>query len=519
MSWFGNRERKRFAINIEYTRTSERVGLPALDPRSRDLYERALPRRVQVPRLTPDRPPRNYWMSPHELMAHAYRGGDLIMGKLAGRFIGHMDDRPLMTIASARAGKTSTVLEPNLLIYPGSMLVLDPKGELSATAAFRRMQGHNVHVLDPFGQSGVPSSSFNALAELDPNSLTIVDDVRAIAEAIIVDDGDARSRHWNDSARTLLVALILLTLTLPESERNFVTVRELLSLTFPGLVGAVEIAIRNAKAQKDESYFDEHRVAVQTLLRLMAGQGRRFGGILAAAGNRFLGTPQTERGSIFSTAFTQTDFLDSIPLREISRRSDFKLAELRGNTPTTIYLCLPVGRMESHYRWLRLIVQMACTVLEKLGAYPRGRRPILFMMEEIATLGHMEMIERAAAYFPGFGVKLWGVWQDCTQIQRNYEHSWETLLGNAGLIQCFANGDGRTLDYISRRLERLIEPFELRETFSRRSFTQLLMFEGEPPAAAPRLDLTDVTLLKEWVMRNARPAAPALRSFRRLPSE
>ena len=47
--------------------------------------------------------------------------------------IGHIDDRPMVTIAGARAGKTSTVLEPNLLLYPGSMVVLDPKGELART--------------------------------------------------------------------------------------------------------------------------------------------------------------------------------------------------------------------------------------------------------------------------------------------------------------------------------------------------------------------------------------------------
>ena len=97
------------------------------------------------------------------------------------------------------------------------MLVLDPKGELARTARLRRALGHDVYVLDPFGQSGEPSACFNALAELDPESRTIVDDVASITHALIVDDGDARSRHWNDSARALLTGIILLTLTLPEA--------------------------------------------------------------------------------------------------------------------------------------------------------------------------------------------------------------------------------------------------------------------------------------------------------------
>jgi type IV secretion system protein VirD4 len=59
----------------------------------------------------------------------------------------------------------------------------------------------------------------------------------------------------------------------------------------------------------------------------------------------------------------------------------------------------------------------------------RNRATILFMMEEFATLGHMEIMERAAAYFPGFGVKLWAVLQDTTQLERYYRSSWETFTG------------------------------------------------------------------------------------------
>jgi len=490
VSWLFRTEREKWAMLAALAGPSFRLGLSAFDDPSRELYETVLPRGVPVPRFTPDRPPLNHWMPPHELIRHQFVPGQIIIGKFAGRFLGHIDDRPMVTIAGARAGKTSTVLEPNLYLYPGSMLVLDPKGELSRAAPFRRALGHHVHVLDPFGQSGEPSACFNSLAELAPDSWSLVDDVAAITQALVVDDGDTRSRHWNDSARALLMGLILLTLTFDESERNLVTVRQLLTLTYPPLLRAAQA--RATKEAKDDESADENRHAVNTLLLTMSKAGTRFGGVLAAIGNRFLSTPMSERGSIFSTAAAQTDFLDSLPLRAISHRSDFALASLRCSRPTTIFLCLPVGRMESHYRWLRLVVQLACMALERLGTYPRDRAPILFMMEEFATLGHMEIMERAAAYFPGFGVKLWAVLQDTTQLRRYYQNGWETFLGNAGLVQCFANGDQATLDYLSRRLEHLLAPFEIRTAFSRQRFSQLLLMEGEPPAAAMRLEHGEV---------------------------
>jgi hypothetical protein len=49
-----------------------------------------------------------------------------------------------------------------------------------------------------------------------------------------------------------------------------------------------------------------------------------------------------------------------------------------------------------------------------------------------------------------------------------------------------------------------VEPFELRTAFSRQRFTQLLMFEGKPPAAAVRLEHEDVVAIRAMVMQQAR---------------
>ena len=499
MGWFRDpSERERWAAPLPLVRPQAGIGLGGLDPQAARLYGLGLPRNAGIARPEPNRPPVNHWLPPAALMDLRWQPGQLMLGKLGDVPLGHLDDRPLVTIAGARAGKTSTVLEPNLYLYPGSMIVLDPKGELARrTAAVRALQGHRVHVLDPFRQAGPASANFNLLDELDPESDLVIDDVATLTQAIIVDEGDSRSQHWNNSARAFLQGLILFALTLPKPERTLVTVRQLLSLTHPALRAAVRGAAPPADAVKDADYYVQHRTALEALLLAMARTENVFDGILAAIGERFQGTPPSERGSIISTAAAQTDFLDSLPLRAISKRSDFALDDLAEGRPTTIYLCLPVRMMQTHYRWLRMIVQQACTTLEKRGAYPRGKPPILFLMEEFTTLGHMDIMERAAAYFPGFGVKLWAVLQDTTQLRRYYQNSWETFLGNAGIVQCFANSDQTTLTYLSTRMEGLIQPFELRTAFSRDSFAQLLLFEGVPPAAAIRLDHANVAAIRQ----------------------
>ncbi|MEJ2118857.1 MAG: type IV secretory system conjugative DNA transfer family protein, partial [Alphaproteobacteria bacterium] len=109
------------------------------------------------------------------------------------------------------------------------------------TARARRGKGQKVVVLDPFGENGrYPSGCFNPLDEIDPESPNVKDDVALIADALII--GNAKDTHWTDSARILVKALLLFTLTRPQEERNLVTVWQLLALTHPAVR---ELARRN----------------------------------------------------------------------------------------------------------------------------------------------------------------------------------------------------------------------------------------------------------------------------------
>jgi type IV secretion system protein VirD4 len=476
-----------------------------------------LPRGADVIRSTIDRKESARWARPAEIAPLTYKPNDVLVGKFAGRLIGVSDDKPMVTVASARSGKTATVLKPALYTYPGSMLVLDPKGELAHDTAAHRQNvlGQATYILDPFGCSGFSATPFNPLAELDVTSATLVDDVDAVAQALILDEAGADGSHWTNSAQALVRGLILHTLRQKPEDRTLSTMRELLMLTYPPLIEATKAFAQSGKVDAVEA-------TQNALFMEMAKDATLFGGALAGAGTSFLRKNPRERSSIISTAETQTRFLDSEPLQASLRASTFKLGEL-AERPMTIYLCLPSGQMEKHARWLRLIVRIALLALERRGTYPRGKPPIIFLCEEFATLGHLSIMEQAAAYFPGFGVKLWVVLQDLGQLQRHYKASWQTFLGNAGTLQFFGNGDKLTLDYISDRLgslsfvrgqfgavgsgsdggsrdfidkERLLYPHETAEAFARGVGSQLLMVSGLPPMAIERLTFAEVDRIK-----------------------
>ena len=91
--------------------------------------------------------------------------------------------------------------------------------------------GQDVYVLDPFGVSGVPSSSFNPLGELDTASADLIEDAGMFADALITHP-DHGEKHWTEFAQALLRALILAVAGDEDpARRNLVTVRKLLMLT------------------------------------------------------------------------------------------------------------------------------------------------------------------------------------------------------------------------------------------------------------------------------------------------
>src|SRR5262245_25017902 len=70
----------------------------------------------------------NIWAQPGELgpeWSYARDGTGLLLGRRERRLIGWSDDRHLLTVAGTRAGKGSSLIIPNLLLYQGSVLAID----------------------------------------------------------------------------------------------------------------------------------------------------------------------------------------------------------------------------------------------------------------------------------------------------------------------------------------------------------------------------------------------------------
>ncbi|MES2717836.1 MAG: type IV secretory system conjugative DNA transfer family protein [Pseudomonadota bacterium] len=378
--------------------------------------------------------------------------------------IGWSDNRHIVTVAGSRAGKGQSAIIPNLHLYAGSVVCIDPKGENAEATASVRAGWHrqDVHVLDPFEVVRSQAShwaTFNPLDSVDLKADDAIEHVALIADSLVV-QANEKDAHWDESARSLIEALILFTLVEPRiKDKSLVTMR-LLLLT--GDLRAARETLILSVARQSRIWFppqaipDSALAGFDALLTTMASNAHpRFGGVIRGQANSLLSMGPEERGGVLSTARRNTKFIDGVAMgRSLSTgKRSFDFAQLKsGARGATVYIVLPARYMATHSRWVRLLVNCMFIAVEKTKTARQGEPSVLAILDEFPVLGYMRLVESAVGYMAGFGLKIWSIVQDLSQLKRHYPQSWETFLGNAGLLQFFGNTDETTLTYVSKRL-------------------------------------------------------------------
>ncbi|MGH7574925.1 MAG: type IV secretory system conjugative DNA transfer family protein, partial [Longimicrobiales bacterium] len=245
-----------------------------------------------------------------------------------GALLRFNDEGHLITLAPTRSGKGVSAVIPNLLDYPGSVLVVDVKPENAAVAARRRRElDQEVRILDPFEVAG-GWDGFNPLDLIDVSSPDAIDDARMIADMMFAIDEGAENVHWNETARAFLAGLALYVKVHAAAEdQHLLHLRKLATL-------------RRGTPRSPGAFED--------LLNRML-DSRAVGGLISRAAAVLLQKPFKERGSVISALHRHTEFLDSPHLQRALCRSTFDLADLK-RRHTSVFLCLPSDRIPEYHR-------------------------------------------------------------------------------------------------------------------------------------------------------------------------
>ena len=342
-------------------------------------------------------------------------------GHVDGQLLQLHTEKHVLIMASTRSGKGVTLIIPHLLRYRGSAFVLDPKGEnAKATGRQRAALNQKVYYLDPFGISGKKPARFNPLSRFTPHNMEA--ESKALAAALFVLGEGEKRDHWFTSGQQLLAAIILFVYASPgiaPGKKDLTTVRRL-------LLGSL-------------------KETLETMLEMDDADG-----LLHDLAFSFLETPAKEFGSIVSTAQRQTDILDNPAMIACLSASgggqEVDFGEWRRGT-MTVYLCLSAPKFPVFNRWLRLVLTSALDEMtDNLDPPPL---PVCFMLDELATLGHVQPIENAVGLAAGYGVQLICVFQDVAQMRDLYKGRWASFIGNAGVRALFNLDDYDTAKYWS----------------------------------------------------------------------
>ncbi|MEP2731317.1 MAG: type IV secretory system conjugative DNA transfer family protein [Ascidiaceihabitans sp.] len=192
---------------------------------------------------------------------------------------------------------------------------------------------------------------------------------------------------------------------------------------------------------------------MEALKEYLAGVDTPAG--LAVDGLTILEDVGDDEGGSFSTTLNrQLRWLSDPRMQRHLQAGDFSLVKaLRENW--SVYVCLPPAQIKRMKRWLRAMVRIALDAKMDTLKPPEGERT-LFILDEFYSLGHMQLIEDAAAYMAGYGIKLVPVIQNIGQVQKLYEKNWETFLGNAGAIIAWGLNDLESEKYISDRMGNVL---------------------------------------------------------------
>ncbi len=420
------------------------------------------------------------WADPEFVEAKfPYRDGSVWLGRAASDNdapLGYSDDRHVCLVCGTRGGKGTSSIINNLCLWPGSIVVVDPKGENATITAARRGQGseycegmgQKVYVLDPFGEAEVDPSyraRFNPLDAIRADDREALNKAAALADAIVVPEGD-KNNYWEDTARQMIKALILHVATdeIYEGRRNLTTVRRLLSR------GDWE-AVEQLRAMGEKEIASAHQLLWTAVARNPAFEGR-----MADMGDELCtvmkDAPETYAGG-FSQAKRNVEFLESFDMEDSVSQSDFQLSDLKTDPKgVSIYLSLPQRHMNTHHRWMRMIVGLLVAEMEKVKRQPACGHRILVLLDEFAGLERMKSIEKAVSQMAGYGLKMFFVLQSLEQLQAVYKDLWQTFLTNCGLKLFFSIDDNFSREYISKQMGDVEVIREVRSAGDNSSETQ-----------------------------------------------
>ncbi|WP_065091809.1 Ti-type conjugative transfer system protein TraG [Rhizobium leucaenae] len=329
-----------------------------------------------------------------------------------------------IVFAGSGGFKTTSVTIPTALKWGGSLIVLDPSNEVAPMVIdHRRKAGRDVFVLDPKR----PDIGVNVLDWIGRFGGTKEEDIASVASWIMSDSGRAqgvRDDFFRASGLQLLTAIIADVCLSGHTEKERQTLRQVrANLAEP------EPKLRQRLQEiYDESKSDFVKENVAAFVNM---------------------TPETFSG-VYANAIKETHWLSYPNYAALVSGSSFATDAIAGGN-TDVFINVDLKTLETHAGLARVIIGSFLNALYNRDGSIHGRA--LFLLDEVARLGYMRILETARDAGRKYGITLTMIYQSIGQLRETYggRDASSKWFESASWISFAAINDPETADYISRR--------------------------------------------------------------------
>jgi type IV secretion system protein VirD4 len=355
-------------------------------------------------------------------------------------------DRHLLLFAPSRSGKTTSLVVPTLLEWPGSTVVLDIKSELwHLTAGHREKElGGLCLRFDPTSTDGT-AARYNPLLTI-PRSEEAVRYAMQLADALVDPDGKNLPRDfWQASAHSLLVAVILHILF---AEMNKTLAGCYHFIANPSRPFAATL-FAMLKTQHDPGlafrWIDPH-----------SGAPTPTHPVVAAGARAALDMEERTRAGVIATTLTYLSLFTDPIVAENTSTSDFTAEDLQHyDRPVSLYLTIAPAELTRLRGLIRIVLNQICQRLtakmdfEPGSAQPRDRRPLLLLLDEFTALGKLDFFGTAMGYLAGYNIRVMLSIQSLAALHAAYGQH-QSITSNTPLQVAFAAADQETAELLSK---------------------------------------------------------------------
>ena len=331
--------------------------------------------------------------------------------------------------APTGSGKGVSIVNPNALLWDGSLVTFDPKKDLfRLTAGIRAYCHQEVHLFDPLDQDG-RTARYNPFTYVKRGTGAAFDDIQRIGQ-VLFPEASGSEDFWRSSARSTFNGVAAL---LGESSNLPFTIGEVYRILTRGdgpqyLKRTIEEA-----SQRGEPY---SQAVISSLSDYLAGSENLV-------------------NAVRRTVTARLEIWNNPLIDRATSESDFDLRDLRKRL-MAIYVGVSPDNVERLRPLLVLFFQQLLDITAQQGEprfNPLLRRKLLILLDEFPILGRMEKVAEAFAWVRSYGVRFLMVIQSKAQLRATYGPELaRTIMENCGVEIVFGTDDLELSREISERL-------------------------------------------------------------------